>query len=124
MEVKPGYKQTEVGVIPKDWEVRRVTELVRHGPKNGFSGRTSSEARGTPTLSLSATTSGRLPRADVLLQTPGKRLWTQRGPNGLRFPRSDRHFQLIGRGSLEAPYGVVPHLHLLGVAIATVPVLY
>ena len=21
MEVKPGYKQTEVGVIPEDWEV-------------------------------------------------------------------------------------------------------
>jgi type I restriction enzyme S subunit len=24
MEVKPGYKQTEVGVIPKDWEVARL----------------------------------------------------------------------------------------------------
>ena len=23
MEVKPGYKQTEVGVIPEDWEVCR-----------------------------------------------------------------------------------------------------
>ena len=24
MEVKPGYKQTEVGVIPEEWEVSSV----------------------------------------------------------------------------------------------------
>ena len=28
MEVKPGYKQTEVGVIPEDWEVEQLGELV------------------------------------------------------------------------------------------------
>lgn len=27
MEVKPGYKQTEVGVIPEDWEVVQIGEL-------------------------------------------------------------------------------------------------
>ena len=27
MDVKPGYKQTEVGVIPADWQVRRLKEL-------------------------------------------------------------------------------------------------
>jgi type I restriction enzyme, S subunit len=27
MEVKPGYKQTEVGVIPEDWEVKRIGNL-------------------------------------------------------------------------------------------------
>ncbi|ARU41204.1 hypothetical protein CCB80_08680 [Armatimonadetes bacterium Uphvl-Ar1] len=27
MEVKPGYKQTEVGVVPEDWEVTRFAEL-------------------------------------------------------------------------------------------------
>src|SRR5271166_1160053 len=26
MEVKPGYKQTEVGVIPEEWEVRRLDD--------------------------------------------------------------------------------------------------
>ncbi len=26
MEVRPGYKQTEVGVIPEDWEVVRLGE--------------------------------------------------------------------------------------------------
>jgi type I restriction enzyme, S subunit len=27
MEVKPGYKQTEVGVIPEDWDVVEAFEL-------------------------------------------------------------------------------------------------
>ena len=27
MEVKPGYKQTEVGVIPEEWEVRATLRL-------------------------------------------------------------------------------------------------
>ena len=27
MEVRPGYKQTEVGVIPKDWEVSSLGDL-------------------------------------------------------------------------------------------------
>ena len=34
MELKPGYKQTEVGVIPEDWDDRslgqiRASELVK-----------------------------------------------------------------------------------------------
>ena len=28
MEVKPGYKQTEVGVIPEDWEVKRIGDFT------------------------------------------------------------------------------------------------
>src|ERR1035441_4093581 len=28
MEVKPGYKQTEVGVIPKEWDVEQLGELA------------------------------------------------------------------------------------------------
>ena len=28
MEVKPGYKQTEVGVIPEDWEVEKIGDLI------------------------------------------------------------------------------------------------
>jgi hypothetical protein len=34
MEVKPGYKQTEVGVIPEDWEIRtgeQLTTLIGKG---------------------------------------------------------------------------------------------
>ncbi|MFN9871540.1 MAG: restriction endonuclease subunit S [Cyanobacteriota bacterium] len=29
MELKPGYKQTEVGVIPEDWDVRRLSDLAK-----------------------------------------------------------------------------------------------
>jgi type I restriction enzyme S subunit len=34
MEVKPGYKQTEVGVIPEEWEVARIADIadVKTGP--------------------------------------------------------------------------------------------
>jgi type I restriction enzyme S subunit len=60
LATKPGYKQMEVGVIPEDWEVMRVRDLIKHGPKNGYSGRSSQDSRGTPTLSLTATSSGRL----------------------------------------------------------------
>jgi hypothetical protein len=27
MEVRPGYKQTEVGVIPEDWQTTKVGEV-------------------------------------------------------------------------------------------------
>lgn len=60
MELRPGYKQTEVGVIPEDWEIVCLSELVTAGPKNGYSGRCGKESRGTPTLSLGATTPGHL----------------------------------------------------------------
>jgi type I restriction enzyme S subunit len=29
MEVKPGYKQTEVGVIPENWQLRPMLTTVR-----------------------------------------------------------------------------------------------
>ncbi len=35
MEVRPGYKQTEVGVIPEDWEVRPVGIDVRRSSWQG-----------------------------------------------------------------------------------------
>ena len=60
MDVRPGYKQTEVGVIPVDWNVQTLSPLVKTGPKNRYSGRSAKDARGTPTLTLGATTSGAL----------------------------------------------------------------
>ena len=29
MEVRPGYKQTELGLIPIDWDVKQLPEVVR-----------------------------------------------------------------------------------------------
>ena len=36
MELKDGYKQTEVGVIPEDWEVCHVGQIaeIKTGKKN------------------------------------------------------------------------------------------
>jgi type I restriction enzyme S subunit len=34
--VRAGYKQTEVGVIPEDWEVRPLKEFLAHAPKYGI----------------------------------------------------------------------------------------
>ena len=31
MEVRPGYKETEVGVIPDDWEVAVARETIEEG---------------------------------------------------------------------------------------------
>ncbi len=42
------------------WKSKPIGDLVLDGPKNGFSGRASDSAKGTPTLRLSATTSGTL----------------------------------------------------------------
>jgi type I restriction enzyme S subunit len=33
MEIKPGYKQTEVGVIPEDWDVFPITSLLHKGSR-------------------------------------------------------------------------------------------
>lgn len=37
MEVKPGYKQTEVGVIPQDWNLVQAGDVGRFRGGNGFS---------------------------------------------------------------------------------------
>jgi type I restriction enzyme S subunit len=55
-----GYKRTEAGVIPEDWDTVSLGTLLKQGPTNGWSGRSSNDINGTPTLSLAATTSGRL----------------------------------------------------------------
>jgi type I restriction enzyme S subunit len=39
MEVKPGYKQTEVGVIPEEWEVAQVRQKGEVLPNNAPSRR-------------------------------------------------------------------------------------
>lgn len=39
MELKPGYQQTEVGVIPEDWKCVPAGEAIRFFGGNGFSSR-------------------------------------------------------------------------------------
>ncbi len=82
--VPPGYRQTEGGAVPENWEVVSLSDLVTSGPRNGYSGRSEKNAEGTPTLSLAATSSGHLilneetvkhlyetisPRSDLFLES-------------------------------------------------------
>ncbi|CAA9446099.1 MAG: Type I restriction-modification system, specificity subunit S [uncultured Rubrobacteraceae bacterium] len=82
--VPPGYRRTEVGVIPEDWEVVRLSDLVTVGPQNGYSGRSGKDAPGTPTLSLAATTSGHL----TLNEDTVKRLYEVIEPGSSLFLKS------------------------------------
>ena len=112
MEVKAGYKQTDVGVIPQDWQIRRLEDLIIAGPKNGYSALAGSDARGTPSLKLSATTSGQLilneetvkrlevtvdPRTDLFLQ-PGDVLVQRSNTPSSSEPR------LSSKGRLQSTY--------------------
>ena len=50
MDVRPGYKQTEVGVIPEDWEVVRLCELGKF--KNGINKSSEKFDHGSPFVNL------------------------------------------------------------------------
>ena len=50
MELRKGYKQTEVGVIPEDWEVRKLGELLKF--KNGINAPKSAYGRGFPFINV------------------------------------------------------------------------
>ena len=108
--MKPGIKQTGVGVFPEDWEEQHLSSLVTTGPKNGYSGRTSKDTRGTPTLSLAATTSGVL----VLNDDTVKRLEETIDSNSELFLQSgdvlvqrSNTLELVGTTAIfEGPSGV------------------
>lgn len=59
-EIPEGYQQTAIGIIPEDWEVKNLADVITAGPKNGYSGRSGRDAQGTLTLRLTATSSGYL----------------------------------------------------------------
>lgn len=41
--MKPGYKQTEVGVIPEDWEVKRLGDAIERIVGGGTPSRANSD---------------------------------------------------------------------------------
>jgi len=45
-EVRPGYKRSEVGVIPENWDIRPLSELFEL--KNGVNADIHDYGRGTP----------------------------------------------------------------------------
>jgi type I restriction enzyme S subunit len=50
MEVKLGYKQTEVGVVPEDWDVKQLSELGQF--KNGINKKKEDFGHGFPFINL------------------------------------------------------------------------
>ena len=48
MEVKPGYKQTEVGVIPEEWDVKPLGEIVELATSGSRRWQASLELRNGP----------------------------------------------------------------------------
>ena len=61
MEVKPGYKQTEVGIIPEEWEVSTARSRVRYHQlgNDARRGRRTLAFRG-PTSAIKAVQCGRI----------------------------------------------------------------
>jgi type I restriction enzyme S subunit len=55
-EIKKGFKKTKIGLIPKDWEVKRLGDLIDGKITNGYSPVTSNKKTGKWILTLSALT--------------------------------------------------------------------
>jgi len=52
MEVKPGYKQTEVGVIPRDWDVAIMETLLATPIQNGVFNEPSRKGKGSKLINV------------------------------------------------------------------------
>lgn len=92
-------QQTAIRLIPEDWEVKNLAEIIIAGPKNGYSGRSGRDARGTLTLRLTATSSGYLilndetvKRLDEIIN-PSSELFLQ--PGDILIQRSNT-YELVG----------------------------
>lgn len=52
MEVIPGYKQTEVGIIPEEWDVNRISSLLTLPIQNGVFNEPSRKGRGCKLINV------------------------------------------------------------------------
>jgi type I restriction enzyme S subunit len=72
MEVKPGYKQTELGVIPKEWNAVSFSEILEF--RNGANADKEAYGKGVPFVNvLEVITKGHLKSSDI----PGRVLLTK-----------------------------------------------
>jgi type I restriction enzyme S subunit len=71
--------------LPSGWCVAELADLITDGPTNGYSPQSASDATGTPTLKLTATTSGTL-RLDAAAI---KRIHEHIGPDSKYWLRPD-----------------------------------
>jgi type I restriction enzyme S subunit len=73
MEVRPGYKQTDVGIIPDEWDVKSVRELarVRTGPFGTLlKAREYSDSEGVPLISVGEIGVGRFRVTEATPRVP------------------------------------------------------
>ncbi|SEC73612.1 type I restriction enzyme, S subunit [Pseudomonas mohnii] len=63
-EIKPGYKQTELGMIPEDWDVRPLGQLV-HSVEYGSSAKSSSTGK-IPVLRMGNIQEGKIDWSDLV----------------------------------------------------------
>ncbi len=72
MEVKPGYKQTEVGVIPEEWEVKTLGSILSKGRLGGNYANQDAEAE-LPLMKMGNLARGYFDLSKVQFITPGLR---------------------------------------------------
>jgi type I restriction enzyme S subunit len=99
------------------WGTATLGELTMEGPTNGYSGATSSDAMGSPTLRLSATTSGSLVLNDTTTKRlnetipPDSDLWLR--PGDLLVQRSNT-IDLVGTAAIyDGPPGAFVYPDLM-----------
>jgi type I restriction enzyme S subunit len=87
MEVRPGYKQTDVGLIPEDWDVAPLSELFEF--RNGVNADKDAYGKGIPFINvLEVITNGRLRASDI----PGKVSLTRSAIDSYTVRRGDLVF--------------------------------
>ncbi len=109
MEVKPGYKQTEVGIIPEEWEVKPLGELA------------SVTAGGTPSRTNAQYWNGDIPwvttsEVDTCTINHAEQFITKEGLNNSAakfLPRGTLLMALYGQGKTRGKVGI------LGIEAAT-----
>ena len=85
--MKPGYKQTEVGVIPEDWDVVRFSDLLEF--RNGVNADKDAYGKGIPFINvLEVITKSHLRASDI----PGKVSLTKRAIDSYAVRRGDLVF--------------------------------
>ncbi len=72
MDVKPGYKQTEIGVIPEEWDVRPLGSLLSKGRLGGNYANQDAEAE-LPLMKMGNIARGYFDISKVQFFTPGVR---------------------------------------------------
>lgn len=64
MEIRQGYKQTEVGIIPEEWEVEKLGEIIEF-TQSGLSRKLSNENIGITVLRSNNLLNGKVDRSDI-----------------------------------------------------------